>query len=63
MPYMTPKFTVLAMPRCSDVGFVPAARPKTLAAVRAWMSSPRWNASTSAGSREKCAIRRSSICE
>ena len=37
--------------------------PKTWAAVKVWMSSPRRNASTSSGSSEKCASSRNSICE
>ena len=62
MPYTMPKFTALALRRASGVT-ISGGTPITSAAVRVWMSSPLRNASTSTGSRDMCASRRSSICE
>ena len=62
MPYITPKFTILARARSAGSSS-PSATPKMRRAVLACTSAPLWNASISAGSSERCAITRSSICE
>ena len=61
-PYTMPKFTALARLRISCVTSE-TGTPNTRAAVSAWKSSPSVNASMRPSSPERCASRRSSICE
>ncbi len=62
MPYTMPKLTIFAPDRCSLVTSSNGT-PCTWAATAVWMSSPRSKAWQRAGSSDRWARMRSSICE
>ena len=62
IPYTMPKLTALARLRSCGLTWS-TGTPNTRAAVAAWKSSPSLKAATRCSSAERCASRRSSICE